>query len=681
MTLTAAVTSSSATGTVEFFEGSTELGTATLSSGTATYTTSALSTAGSYTFYAVYLGNSTYASSTSSTITVTVTSSSSSGTATTTTLSIAPSSKAWVNSMVVMTATVASSSATGTVQFWGATSSSGTYSELATATLSSGSATAVTSFSSTRTEFIYAVYVGDSTYASSTSSTSSLTIATPSDSLDFSTYSCTSKSASITTYSSASDTTGTTQTVTYCLYSNVIYAANPDNSSYESMSVYVPTKIGSTSVSVSSSSTPILIENCNGGYMGCTAGSLGTNGDYFLANGYVVVEVGARGRNVADSSGVYGVAPAGIVDLKAAVRFIRHNSASDSGSGSFPGDTDLIFSSGGSAGGAMSSLLGASGNSTLYYSYLAAIGAANANDNVYAVIAYSPITNLDHADMAYEYEYGSLLSSSCSSISSSLQGDFETYQNDLGFSGSSHSSAHSTSSYPYGSTTTYSTLTSSSITPYLLNTYLIPSAEMYLASLSSSSRTSYLSSNSWITYTSSSGAASFTFANYVADGIGTRSKAVPAFDSFYGYSSALSCENTSETAEINEFGDGSSSSAYAHFTDFSSEATGGSAVSTAMQTRVNMMNPMYFITTDITNLANSESTIADVPKFWYIRDGSIATDTSIYVIMDLATGVETLMGNYYSGSTWSVNAWENWGAGHNQNVDPWDLMTWVKSVI
>lgn len=683
VTLTATVSPSAASGTVTFYSGSTSLGTATLSSGTATLATS-FSTSGTYSITAVYTGSTSYASSTSSAISIVVSSSTATENSTTTSLAVNPS-PAYPGALTVLTATVSASAATGTVTFYSGSTS------LGTAALSSGTAALATTFSSTGTYALTATYGGDSTYSGSTSSAVSETVSTPNYPLTFSSYSGTcNQSMSVTTYSSASDTTGTVHTITYCVYKNVVYAANPDLYKYESMNVFVPTTVDGTAVTVSSSSTPILLDNCIGGYMSCSVyGNTqvqSTNGQYFLANGYVVVEVGARGRDVADSSGVYGAAPAGIVDLKAAVRWMRYNQ------GSFPGDTNLIFSSGGSAGGAMSSLLGASGNSSLYNGNLASIGAAYANDNVYGTIAYSPITNLDHADMAYEEEYGSFLSSgSCATVSTTLADNFATYQDGLVLNGSYHSSAHSTSTYPYGtvdgysSAASYGTVSSSKITDYILNVYMIPSVEMYLASLSSTARSSYLSSNSWITYTAASGSttasATFTFSDYVKSGIGSRAKAVPAFDSFYGYSSALSCENTSETAEINEFGDGSSSSAYAHFTNFSSEATGGSAISSSQQTRVNMMNPMYFITTNLTNLAASGSTVADVSKFWYIRDGSIATDTSAYVIMDLSTGLETLFGTYESSSTWSVNAWENWGQGHNVNADPWDMITWVKNTL
>ena len=53
----------------------------------------------------------------------------------------------------------------------------------------------------------------------------------------------------------------------------------------------------------------------------------------------------------------------------------------------------------------MSALLGATGNNKDYEPYLKEIGAAKAKDDVFAVSAYCPITNLDHADMAYEWQF------------------------------------------------------------------------------------------------------------------------------------------------------------------------------------------------------------------------------------------------------------------------------------
>ena len=82
------------------------------------------------------------------------------------------------------------------------------------------------------------------------------------------------------------------------------------------------------------------------------------NADLALAAGYVVVSPGCRGRDNKAADGTwYGKAPAAIVDLKAAVRYIRHNQ------GVIPGNVNRIFSTGVSAGGALSALLGSSGNS------------------------------------------------------------------------------------------------------------------------------------------------------------------------------------------------------------------------------------------------------------------------------------------------------------------------------
>jgi len=85
-------------------------------------------------------------------------------------LSISPSGSTTVGTSVTLTATVTPSAATGTVIFY----NSGT--ELTTGTLSSGTATATTSFTTAGTESLTATYVGNSTYAQSTSSAVSLSV-------------------------------------------------------------------------------------------------------------------------------------------------------------------------------------------------------------------------------------------------------------------------------------------------------------------------------------------------------------------------------------------------------------------------------------------------------------------------------------------------------------------------
>ena len=120
---------------------------------------------------------------------------------------------------------------------------------------------------------------------------------------------------------------------------------------------------------------------------------------YALLHGYVVVSPGVRGREMKDENGKFiGMAPAMLCDLKAAVRYLRHNADW------IPGDAEKIISNGTSAGGAASSLLGATGNHPDYEPCLEEMGAAKERDNIFAASCYCPITNLDHADMAYEWE-------------------------------------------------------------------------------------------------------------------------------------------------------------------------------------------------------------------------------------------------------------------------------------
>lgn len=80
----------------------------------------------------------------------------------------------------------------------------------------------------------------------------------------------------------------------------------------------------------------------------------------YTKEGFIYVNAGCRGRDVG--------APAGITDLKAAVRYIRYNE------GNLPGSMDRIFTFGMSGGGAQSALMGATGDSELYTPYLEEIG-------------------------------------------------------------------------------------------------------------------------------------------------------------------------------------------------------------------------------------------------------------------------------------------------------------------
>ena len=132
-----------------------------------------------------------------------------------------------------------------------------------------------------------------------------------------------------------------------------------------------------------------------------------------LRERYVVVSYGARSRANAPTDGKYlGHSPATVTDTKAAIRYLRFNRKA------LPaGNTDRIVVTGTSGGGALSTLIAASGNNPDFFPYLYEIGAAgivknrdgsfssqeDVGDNVFACISYCPITDLAHGDAAYAW--------------------------------------------------------------------------------------------------------------------------------------------------------------------------------------------------------------------------------------------------------------------------------------
>lgn len=162
VTFTATVTGNGTpTGTVTFYDGSTELGTGTLdSNGNATYTTSTLSP-GTHNISADYSGDSNFASSSDS-LTQLISQETSS------TMSLSSSvNPSLLDQSVTFTATVSGGSGTptGTVTFMDGDDT------LGKATLnSSGTATLTTSALSLGSQTITAIYSGDSTYNSNSAS-------------------------------------------------------------------------------------------------------------------------------------------------------------------------------------------------------------------------------------------------------------------------------------------------------------------------------------------------------------------------------------------------------------------------------------------------------------------------------------------------------------------------------
>ena len=183
---------------------------------------------------------------------------------------------------------------------------------------------------------------------------------------------------------------------------NIVYCASPAED-IQHLHLFAPECYfeGGSINGYSLHTAPIFLPNRVGGYMPGLPGepALNDNGTpntvlAALMHGYVVCCLGIRGRATAS-----GKAPALIVDMKAVVRYLRHNAAL------IPGDTEKMITSGTSAGGALSALTGASGNAAEYEPYLKAIGAAKERDDVFAANCYCPIINLENADSAYEWQF------------------------------------------------------------------------------------------------------------------------------------------------------------------------------------------------------------------------------------------------------------------------------------
>ena len=153
----------------------------------------------------------------------------------------------------------------------------------------------------------------------------------------------------------------------------IVYCETPVDTSYETLSVFVPgaymtgTDNGDGTYTCewnldgeingyTADTAPIVMPINTPGYSAQASLTAYTSVTEYTEEGFVYVHAGCRGRDAG--------APAGITDLKAAVRYIRYTEDT------LPGDAERIFTFGMSGGGAQSSLVGATGDSELYDAYL-----------------------------------------------------------------------------------------------------------------------------------------------------------------------------------------------------------------------------------------------------------------------------------------------------------------------
>lgn len=243
----------------------------------------------------------------------------------------------------------------------------------------------------------------------------------------------------------------------------VQYCTTPATTEYETLGIYVPGAYMTATANGDGTYTATL--NADGTINGFTAQTapvvmpVNTPGysaqaaptaysydevSSYMQAGFIYVAAGMRGRaNGYDASGnltYSGGAPWGVTDFKAAVRYLRYNKEV------LPGNSDGIFAFGMSGGGAQTAIIGASGDSDLYTPYLEAIGAAMTDaqgqplsDAVTGAMAWCPITSLDYADAAYEWNMGQFAATGTraegtftAALSADLAQAYADYINQLG---------------------------------------------------------------------------------------------------------------------------------------------------------------------------------------------------------------------------------------------------------
>lgn len=456
-------------------------------------------------------------------------------------------------------------------------------------------------------------------------------------------------------------------------YENISYVANPADTVYQKINIYIPEEYfeGKAINGYTESNAPIFFPNQIGGYMPAKPGSIdankmgmraplngevpkdipkevlermqsqggpgmrgGTKSNTIveaLAHGYIVASAGARGRTNSN-----GKAPAAIVDLKAAVRYLKYNDKR------MPGDANKIISNGTSAGGAMSALLGATGNNAGYEAYLKALGAAPAKDDIFAVSAYCPITNLDHADMAYEWQfYGEnnyqaggpmtrpgntpkTLTATQIKVSKDLKKSFPAYVNSLKLKDKK------------GLLLTLDKNGNGSFKE-LVKACVISSANSAIEGGKD------LSSLTWLTFVNGR-VSNLDWDKYVA--YMQRQKTPPAFD-------ALDLSSP----ETEEFG--TDKIPRQHFTQFGLKNSISKDATIADQQIIKMMNPMYYI-------GDNESKTAE---FWRIRHGSKDKDGSLATPVLLATLLQN--------KGYDVNLALPWDKPHSGDYDLDELFNWI----
>ncbi len=490
----------------------------------------------------------------------------------------------------------------------------------------------------------------------------------------------------------------------------VVYVANPASLDYETLGIYVPGAYleatangdGTYTASVKSdaqvgqftaATAPYILPVNTPGYNASQAPTWLADGiASYTQAGMIYLQPGIRGRdNTTDSQGqeVVGGAPWGVTDLKAAIRYVRYNKDV------LPGDTDKIVSFGHSGGGAQSAVLGASGDSTLYNPYLEALGAAMKDkqgnpisDAPYGTMAWCPITSLDYADAAYEWNLGQFADSNTraegtftQALSQDLAKEYANYINQLGLKHEGQALTLTESSqgiYTQGSYATYL----EGVVNQSLNNFLDDTSFPYTSdgagpggsteSVTYETAQAYIDSlnaeTQWVTYDAAANRAKISsladFAKYVKKA----SKAVPAFDDLsrsqaenavFGVADANELHFDQVVARLLKNNQAKYESLTdwnsQYVTDFESDLAKTDSLGKTIAERQDLYNPMFYLTSAYSGYQTSK-----LASHWRIRSGISQGDTALTVETNLALALE----NQANGAVKSVDFATVWGQGN-----------------
>lgn len=535
---------------------------------------------------------------------------------------------------------------------------------------------------------------------------------------------------------------------------NVSYVTKPQAKDVEKMGIYVPAAYfngkknnkGNYTVTVNKTNkvkgytaktAPIVYPVNTPGYAAQSAPesySYSTISKY-MKSGFIYVQAGLRGRSMSmgdKQSSKQKVdyeigAPWGVTDLKAAVRYYRFNS------NALPGNSTKVYTFGHSGGGAQSSIMGASGDSKLYYKYLKKIGAAMTDkdgkyisDKIDGAMAWCPITSLDQADAAYEWNMGQYSNSGkrkdntfTGQLSTDLAASYGKYLNKLNLKDGNKQLTLKKSKngeYTNGSYVKYMKKEiEKSATEFLNNTKFpykqsnsqqagmtMPSEgqkqnkkmpQMMGQQTSKTYKTmdDYLKSlnkkGKWITYNKKTKQAHITSLKDFAKYYKKPTKNVPAFDDLNksqaenevfgtsGNNSKLHFDKTvaqlltKNKTEYSKLSGWKAKYAKAYKDDLTKKDALGSSIAT----RQNMYNPMYYLSDAYSGYGKS-----NVAKNWRIRTGIQQGDTSLNVETNLALALKQIVGK---GHVDFKTVWDKQHTMAETSGDPeTNFINWVKKV-